>query len=622
MFKNLTTYLKHLILFFILFLTFNLTTLSQQNKTQENHRKEKNDSLKTAKTIEDILYEKSKDSKIYKQLDKWLVISQKSNIKNPTNTNIEIDNNSDLTHTIIKNIEIIQASCFAGNIMETEKKYHNKLEEKLDNFRFPTKKSIILNSLFFHKGDMVNLQNIKDSERLLRSHNYITDAKIILEATNEDSTMTNVYIFIQDKYPYGGNIKFSQNNVNLELFSKNVLGYGLELRHIISTAPTENHVFGFGEKLTWDDIYGTYVNFTSHLYKTENSNQFNIKLHKEFYKPEIKYAGGFDLTKNYQTPGISYENDIINNNLDYFHQEYWVGKSILIPAMNYFYRSNVCFMAQSVINNYYNLPDTIKDIQEYTTNYSFFGGIAFYKENFYKNNSIYSFGETEDVPYGFLTNITFGYNINEITERFYLGAHFSFGKAIIPNNGYYSFSSDFQSFINNYEPNSAIFKIGNQYISKLFKLHSYKLRSFIQLNYVKGINLNKYKLLYLKENPSGIAMYQKNTLRGNEKLVLQTENILFTPKDLMGFKIAAFNFFDIGWITQDKPILITKPYYSIGVGLRIKNEHLVLKTIQLRLAYFPRIPPDASNFNFRISGIETSSFNQFSYEKPYIDVYY
>ena len=44
---------------------------------------------------------------------------------------------------------------------------------------------------------------------------------------------------------------------------------------------------------------------------------------------------------------------------------------------------------------------------------------AFSRQKFYKTNLIYSYGQTEDIPYGLLINVTAGKEINEFKERIY-----------------------------------------------------------------------------------------------------------------------------------------------------------------------------------------------------------
>jgi hypothetical protein len=48
-------------------------------------------------------------------------------------------------------------------------------------------------------------------------------------------------------------------------------------------------------------------------------------------------------------------------------------------------------------------------------------------------------------------------------------------------------------------------------------------------------------------------------------------------------------------------------YSDVGVGIRLRNEHLVFKTLQIRFSFFPNLPSYAKGEPFYIS--TTTSFN-------------
>ncbi len=579
-------------------------------------------SLLKDKSIQYYLKQQSSNSFVYKKLYEWLVVSRDSNIsKNDIFTEFEKENEK-YNNKVIRTIKIKQVSPFAKNILDTIDFSTSRTEKNLSKLRFETRESIIKNNLTFKNGEFIKNHKLKDSERILRSLNFITDALIVVEPANADTSLVDVLVISQDSYPYGIRASVSSSRAQLGFYSTNVFGFGLELEHKIDTRPTRNRNFGIYEKLQWENIYGSYVMLSAEISDQQNSHFYNIGIRKSFFIPEIKYAGGFNIYRNFKIdnqPKTLPED--YDNNYHYKTQDFWAGKSILINADNFFNRSNLTFMGQALLSDYYHLSDSMMLIPRYKSNVSMFGSVSFSKRDFYKNQLIYNYGKTEDVPYGFLSSLNFGFNHNSLKNRYFAGAHFSFAKALIPNKGYLYLSGDIQSYFYHKQPEDSKIRIQTQYISSLKKVGMHRWRSFTSINYIKGYNHSYPNYIFINESTNGIRAFRSNQLSGTNKFVLSTENILFSGKELFGFKMAFFSFYDMAWIANNKKVFNSKPYFSLGGGLRIRNDNLVFNTLQLQFAYFPRIPPGGVQFDFRLSSNQVNNFNQFAPRKPFVDIY-
>ena len=580
----------------------------------------KDSTYQQKKSIQQYLKDQSNQSFVYKKLYEWLVISKDSNKKESDFfTEFELEN-AKYNNKVIRSIKIKKVSPFAKNILDTLNFTTSKLEKQLSRLRFETQTSIIKNNLTFKNGEFIKPHKLKDSERLLRSLNYITDALIVVEPAAADTSLVDVLIFTQDSYPYGATLSLSGKYPGAGFYSKNVLGYGFELEHSFSTKPVNNRNFGFFENLRWQNIYGSYFTLNATYSDVSNSHYYSIGSQKNFFIPEIKYAGGFNIIRNYKINDPSLE-DEYSNNYNYLIQDYWAGKSYMIRAENFFNRSNLTFLTQAMFTNYYQLPDSIGYLPQYIANTYILGSISFSKRDYYKNNLIYNYGRTEDVPYGFLGSISGGLNHNNIKNRVFLGGHFSFGKSLIPNRGFLYFRSDIQSFFYKKQPEDTRIKLQTKYISSLQNIGKHWWRSFLSVNYIKGFHNSRPDYIYINESNNGIRAFRSHDIKGTKKIVLSSENILFSSKEIIGFKTAFFSFFDMAWLANEQKVLKTTPYISLGGGLRLRNDHLVFKTIQLQLAYFPKIPPGGVEYDFRLTSEVTNRFDQFSPKKPYNNIY-
>ncbi len=81
--------------------------------------------------------------------------------------------------------------------------------------------------------------------------------------------------------------------------------------------------------------------------------------------------------------------------------------------------------------------------------------------------------------------------------------------------------------------------------------------------------------------------------------------------------MALFGFTDLGVIGSNKEFILTQNYYSgIGLGIRLHNENLVFKTLQLRLAFYPFHPDDMSFVGFVLEEQSKRQFYSFEPVQP------
>ena len=84
---------------------------------------------------------------------------------------------------------------------------------------------------------------------------------------------------------------------------------------------------------------------------------------------------------------------------------------------------------------------------------------------------------------------------------------------------------------------------------------------------------------------------------------LSLESVLFTPGNYVGFRFAIFGFADVAFLAGTRQIINDGFFLSgIGLGLRIRNDNLVLNTFQIRLGFFPFAPEYSRENHFIVSG--------------------
>ena len=122
-----------------------------------------------------------------------------------------------------------------------------------------------------------------------------------------------------------------------------------------------------------------------------------------------------------------------------------------------------------------------------------------------------------------------------------------------------------------------------RWFSNLFMLRRSRIRQFLSLNYTQGWNRlagSDESIRFTSEN--GLQALKEYAI-GTNRMILNTETVLFSPYHPLGFRIAFFGFADFGLIGYSPNIFKNEFYTSLGIGVRLRNERLVFNTIQIRL---------------------------------------
>jgi hypothetical protein len=230
--------------------------------------------------------------------------------------------------------------------------------------------------------------------------------------------------------------------------------------------------------------------------------------------------------------------------------------------------------------------DTYHYLQQYRI---FLASISFSVQKYYKTSLLYAYGRTEDIPYGELFTITAGREINEFSKRNYMGLDFSFGKSI-GTLGYFYSSAGLAAFITGSNTEQGLFRIRTNYFSNLVYIGNYMIRNFVKAEYTRGFDRYLDEHLVFSRD-GGFSGFRNDSVGGAQRISINLESVLFSPRNYYGFRFAFFAFADVGCLFRTNQIVKNGELLSsIGLGIRIRNDNLLLNTFQIRLGYYPNLP--------------------------------
>jgi hypothetical protein len=212
--------------------------------------------------------------------------------------------------------------------------------------------------------------------------------------------------------------------------------------------------------------------------------------------------------------------------------------------------------------------------------------------------------------------VVFGYDKNEFGDRYYSHLLLSSGNLFKHKPFYLYTSLAYGTFWNKYGIEQGLADAKINFISPLFLIWNVQTRQFIRLGYTVGLNRFDEEYLLLRTH-EGIRGFGSGIGKGKQRLTLNIENVFFQKKALLSFQSAFFSFFDVGIVGPSNQSIFNQTYYAgVGLGIRIRNENLIFKTIQIRFAYYPNHPSDLGAFGFIVDGVTKTRFYSFQPHGP------
>jgi hypothetical protein len=513
----------------------------------------------------------------------------------------------------IASIKITRLSPFGPTLQDTTLTVSTWIERTGNKLHANTTKSKLYSQLLFKVGEIVDPVLMAENEKIIRDLSYIEDVAIVLSPSKLIKDEVDVIIISKDRFEYGFTLEVSPHHSDFSVFNVNMFGIGHRFTTGISTHDAiEPNVGGFFSYRV-DNIDGKFINTSVAYYDTYRRNSLNFNIEKLFLSSETRYAGGLYLERAFRSNYIAYKHPImLDSTLAYFRSDFWQGyvinknkktdKSNTILSGRYLY--------QEFSTNPY--PTSNEFIREH---HLFMSSLSFSKRNLFKNNLVYSFGITEDIPFGHLIELKAG--LDNFKDGIWPYFGFSFSKAsILQNKGYINWQFAFDGFLDDSKVKQGTILLKSDYFSKLFYINGNKYRQFINIEFLSGINRFEQEYLTINRR-NGIRDFQSDEVKGTSRLKINLETVRFLNWNFYGFRFANYYFSDFAFLSENFRQLLNQDFYAgFGLGLRVHNESLVFNVIDIRLTWFPIVPEGSSHFFFNFTGYPKTRFPDFLGQKP------
>ena len=516
---------------------------------------------------------------------------------------------------IIRNIHIQTLDPFGNSIGDTISTTLNFLSRWGNSLHIQTRVQTIRNLLLISKNQSFDALLIKESERLVRSMNYITDVSFYVEEAPQASDSVDIYIRELDKWSIIPGGSFSGSRIGLNLKDNNFLGLGHEFQNNL----VWNHSTGdyaYQTKYFIPNFRNTYINSTLQYGMDEYGNFIkSVAIDRPFFSSFAKWAAGINFSQYLHTDTIWSVNFM---HYKYNQQDYWAGNAISVfKGQTDFKRTtNFISSARFIRTHFLEKPlETIDTLQFYVNEKFLLASLGVSSRLYVNDKYVFKFGVTEDVPIGKVISLTSGYQIKDAVERIYIGGRFSSGSYY--SWGYMSSNLEYGTFLRASKAEQGVFRADINYFTKLIEIGAWKFRQFVKPQLIIGINRVGYDSLTIN-NEYGLRGFNSPQLSGKRRLVLTSQTQFYAPWNFIGFHFGPYLNFSLGMLgDMEKGVSSGKIYSQIGLGILIKNENLVMSTFQLSFSFFPEIPGMGTNlFKFNSFNTTDFGFRDFEIGKP------
>jgi len=519
---------------------------------------------------------------------------------------------------IIGSIRLKKVKLLAGSVQDTLWIDESGFSNLLNNLHVQTRQNVLRGNLLFKVGDQLDPFVLADNERILRSLPYIEEAKIYVKPRITSHDTVDVIVATKDLFSIGISATIvTADRFRESLFERNLLGSGTELRYTFFYDRPASPPAGHEIKYSVTNIRGTFISGFLRYVKSFEGEYKQIGFEKQFLTPQTKWGGAFDVDYASAFNRMQLDSILQDVSYSYDYHDFWLGRAFQVGGEKS--RQNLVFATRFRDDDFKNRPYVSAD-----SNYFFhdrqlwLGAVTFRELNYFQSSMILSFGEIEDVPVGYRWQLTAGWQKEEFKNKPYLGLELTSAK-LIEDFGYLGAGMNLGGFLYDKKLRQGVLNLNMAYYSPLIHLGKYRLRNLLFADWIHGFNRLPGESIQLKNDIRSLPL---DDLSGASELVINLENVAFTPWNILGFRFAFFTFGDIGFSSTDSKLFTRSDLYSsIGLGCRIRNESLVFNTLELSLAYFPRTTGDFSHWKFDLSSKSAVFFRNIQSSRPEIIEY-
>lgn len=530
---------------------------------------------------------------------------------------------------VIRDIYYRKVNVFGpSNIKDTSFSTSMRLVHLANRLHYSSEEWVIRQSLFFRQHDTINPYEMSDNERYLRNRPFIQDARLYIINTGASPDSVDLLVVTKDVFEYGIDVsEVSTSAVRNSISNNNVFGAGQGLRVGLSWRSNNNPPWGSELRYTKYNLLGSFMDISAGYTLLNNytpldtgiyEGAYYLSANRPLYKEGASWVGGLNLSSN-QSINIFNKPDTLYRDYRYGVIDIWGGYNFLKQDKR---DPDSHSPNMAVLVRHYNQIFTKRPSQEiykldpvYNNHRYYLAQVIAYRQEFFKTDHFFGYGRTEDIPLGYNTSFTSGWETWKGRTRGYAGLE---GEKfwVTRGKGIFYTIAGVSTFFQNGMSEDAVIHLRLEYYSRLLNFRLGKFRQFFYFDYLGNPNNYFYRPLGINYD-AGVWGFRDTKLTGYQRLNVRSETVYYSPLKVFGFKFNFFTSIQASQLTVNSNNLFKNPIYSgFGIGCRIRNENLPLNTLKFSANYYPNAPFPTKPLYFEATTTVDFRFNIFAIRAP------
>ncbi|WP_460675719.1 BamA/TamA family outer membrane protein [Hymenobacter coalescens] len=522
-------------------------------------------------------------------------------------------------YKVVRRVEVKALDAFGYNINDTTRVPRNILEKGGNALHIITARRKIRKLLLFRPGQELQPQALAETERLLRQTDFILDARVLVNEKTSTKDSVDLKVITKDVFSLSAGLQIRDVGAGLlTLRDKNFLARGHDFRNRLD--------YGLSNPQGWR-YEGSYTvplrNYLTAQARYRNQWQYEemgASLYRGFVSVNTRYAYALNLSRYDQGLQRTYPTDGTPPRFDPMGStvaDAWVGRAFQPRSydLGYDNPARIIVAVRALRTDYYRRPDAT-----FVNNNTGLLSLGYSVRHYYKDRYLFGFGRTEDVPTGSLLTLTGGYDVNSRNTRPYLAGRVALA-GFNTLRGYLYVNGEYGRYLRSGRWQEGAFTGELLAFTRLYHTGNWQWRHFFWHRSIIGIGRPPTDRALSIAGDRGLrGLSDDGTLRGTSRFVLNYEANVFTPVSFLGFRLAGIAWADAAWLsTNGRPSPFQgKPYTGFGLGVRLRNEYLAVRTIQLLFGFYPNGIDDGQGTRLYQTSRNIYRFNDFSFGQPSI----
>ncbi len=499
------------------------------------------------------------------------------------------------TGRIVRSVDVEVLDPFGFDLIDSTDRPSVWLQKAGNSLHRTTRHYLVREFVLVKKNEAFDPLEAAESERLLRASPMVNDVRIIVVPVHGGTDTVDVRVVVMDKWNIEVWVDISGESGRTTLQDRNLLGLGQELRVSTTTTP-EQLLERLDARHSVYNIRGTYISSVLTYGMDELTERAGLQLDRPFFSPLTRWAGAVLLARSWNMlPVVDGQGALLRTEqVDPLDIDTWLGRSFpLVRAKTVPARSSAIVTGFRYGQTRYTQRPAIDSTEQlsHPSSDRYLLSVGLSVRQYYRDRYLYRFGAVEDVPEGLLAKLTGGFRDREGEPLLgYTGVELSRGRHH-EHFGYLTTLLAFGTFWEKGTSVDATARMELRYFSDLFRLERWYLRQFVTFSAAHIDRKQGTELLDL--NGDQLFGFRSTLVTGTHRQLLKLETVAYAPYRLLGFRFAPVLLAGFGTIGDSAdPLFSGRIHTSLGMGILIRNENLLVKTFEFSLSFYPYVPEE------------------------------